>query len=73
MKQTKEQRQTYVSRRADELALSGKYQSWIDIEFALRAEGYPEARGWLDSHFKREWLDKLCQQGRDRLAVASQS
>lgn len=58
MRRTKEERMIYVSKRADELALSGKYRDWQEIEFVLRyEEAYPEARGWLDSHFKREWLN----------------
>jgi len=47
------------------LALSGEYRDWSGIELALRVDGYPEARGELDSHFKREWLNKLCQQAQE--------
>ena len=49
------------------VALSGKYTDWSGIELALRAEGYPEARGELDSRFKRDWLNRLCKQARGKL------
>ena len=46
MRQTKERRKTYLSARAVEMAGSGKYRDWEQIEFALCFdEGYLEARG----------------------------
>ena len=72
MTQTKEQRKTYVSARAVEMAESGKYHDWEQIEFALIFnEGYLEARGWLDSRDRREWLNRLCREARDRQANTS--
>ena len=63
MRQTKEQRKTYLSARAVEMAGSGKYRDWEKIEFALCFdEGYLEARGWLDSRPGREWLTQLCRE-----------
>ena len=50
MRQTKERRKTYLSARAVEMAGSGKYRDWEQIEFALCFdEGYLDACGWLDS------------------------
>lgn len=43
----------HLSRRSRELAESGDYDDYTSIEFALRAEGYPEARGFLDSKVLR--------------------
>lgn len=56
----KADRQAYVNRRADELAETGQYRNWLAIEYAIRAEGFSEARQWLDSPFKRKWLDEIC-------------
>jgi hypothetical protein len=64
MKQTKEQRRAYVSKRAYELAQSGKCLDSLAVESALSAEGYPEARSLLDRDSIRKDLDKLCQQAR---------
>jgi hypothetical protein len=58
---TKAERKSYVSRRADELASSGRFRNWLDVEIELRlVEGYEEAQQWLDNRYKRDWLDKLC-------------
>ena len=66
MRQTKERRKTYLSARAVEMAGSGKYRDWEQIEFALCFdEGYLEARGWLDSRPRREWLNQLCREAQD--------
>jgi hypothetical protein len=48
MRQTKERRKTYFSARAVEMAGSGKYRDWEQIEFALCFdEGYSKrADGW---------------------------
>ena len=53
MRQTKERRKTYLSARAVEMAGSGIYRDWEQIEFALcfdeayleRADGWPVAPG----------------------------
>jgi hypothetical protein len=74
MRHTKEQRKTYVSTRAVEMARSGKYRDWEQIEFALCFdEGFLEARGWLDNRRRRDWLYRLCLEARDTQANASQS
>ena len=63
VRQTKERRKTYLSARAVEMAGSGKYRDWEQIEFALCFdEGYLEARGWLDSRPRREWPNQLCRE-----------
>jgi len=56
----KKDRLDYIDRRSDELARSGNFHGWQEIEITLRGEGYHEARGALDSRFKRQWLDDLC-------------
>ena len=73
MRQTKERRKTYLSARAVEMAGSGKYRDWEQIEFALCFdEGYLEARGWLDSRPRREWLTSSAEKRRTCLAEAKQ-
>jgi hypothetical protein len=65
IKMKKRDRHEYVMQRARELAQSGEFDGWIDIEFELRnAEGLEEAKGWLDSRFVREELDQICKQNR---------
>jgi len=61
---TKKERAAYISRRAYELATSGKYEDYRQIELALCAEGYDEARQELDSPFLRKELNELCRQAR---------
>jgi hypothetical protein len=61
----KRQRREYVFRRSRELAISGKFSGWLEIELHLRfKEGFTEARLWLDSASVREELDMLCKQAR---------
>lgn len=50
-----------IARKADQMAASGKYQNWLDIEHALTWEGYSEARSVLDSRVKRQMLDETCK------------
>jgi len=57
---TKSVRKDYVLRRAEELARSGDFTDWVLIERALRAEGFPEARQWLDDKFIRSELTRMC-------------
>jgi hypothetical protein len=62
---SKRQRHEHIMRRARELAESGKFASWDQIEFELRyREELPEARGVLDSRFIRDELDQTCAQAR---------
>ena len=46
--------------RAEELAMTGKYGSWIEIERLLVKEGFAKAPRLLHSKAKRSWLDRLC-------------
>ncbi len=63
----KKDREAYLRRRARELALSGNYTRWIQIEFVLRfEEHYPEARRGLDNSYVRCELDQLCAEARIR-------
>ncbi len=58
----KAERHAYIRRRARELATTGNYHNWLEIEATLRfKEGWHEARGVLDSHILREKLDVACQ------------
>lgn len=60
----KEQRHAYVSRRAYELAATGRYTDYLDIEHALVSEGYPEARDLLDRNSIRDDLRQICIRSR---------
>jgi hypothetical protein len=63
------EREAYVSKRARELAMSGHYYSWRDIEVVLRfEEDLPEARQWLDNPSIRDELDRLCEHARQEPA-----
>ena len=57
---TDRERTEYIGRRAQELATSGNYMGWLDIEWALRDEGYAEAHRQLDRRGTRHFLDLLC-------------
>ena len=57
----KEERHTYVRKKAEELAQSGDYSDWLSIEWAIRSDGYEEARSILDDHYIREELNKTCK------------
>jgi hypothetical protein len=60
-----ESRQEQLWRRAYELARTGKFPSWITIEWELRfKEDFPEARDVLDNPSIRAELDELCDQAR---------
>ena len=63
------EREAYVAKRARELATSGRYYSWRDIEVALRfEEDLPGARQWLDNPSIRDELDRLCEHARQEPA-----
>jgi hypothetical protein len=66
MRQTKNERREYIQQRALEMAQSGEHDDYMSIELALRAEGYHEARGELDSGHLRDRLNTLCKQARAR-------
>ena len=60
----KEQRE-YISRRAPELARTGKFTDWLAVERHLRwEENLPAARQELDSQYIRQELDRLCRETR---------
>ncbi len=60
-----EDRQGRLWRRTYEMARSGKFPSWITIEWELRFnEDFPEARRMLEDTFIRAELDELCDQAR---------
>lgn len=51
---------------ADELARSGEYSGWLQIEQELRSRGYPRARSLLDIPAIRERLDCECAKARGK-------
>lgn len=63
-KMTKAAIREYLSRRSREVATSGDYGDYMSIEIALRAEGFPEAREFLNSRLLRWELNRLCNQAR---------
>ncbi len=54
----------HLSCCSKELAESGEHEDNMSIEYALRGEGYPEARGFLGSKIRRWELNRLCNQAR---------
>jgi hypothetical protein len=46
--------------RAEELAQTGHYGGWTEIEAVLVREGHADANRHLSSKAKRHWLDMLC-------------
>ena len=50
--------------RAGELAWSGNFAGWQDIETALLAEGYSNARDALRSQYLRNLLTEHCIEAR---------
>jgi hypothetical protein len=60
----REQRERIPS-RARELARSGRFSNWLEIEHELRfQEDLPEARHALDNELIRDELDRLCKAAR---------
>ncbi len=47
-------------RLADQMARSGRYSGWWEIEVELRTLGFPRARQLLDNEQVRERLDRMC-------------
>jgi hypothetical protein len=56
----KAERLAHINERAYELAESGTCRNWQMIETKIRAEGYEEARGWLDNGALRMILNEIC-------------
>jgi hypothetical protein len=56
--------QDYISWRAPELARSGHFRNWSEIVRQLRYEGAYAAHFVLMAPFKRETLNRLCNEAR---------
>ena len=56
----KKERHAFIIRRADQLAESGRFDQWLQIEWRIRFEGYHEARQILDNDFIRFRLNEAC-------------
>jgi hypothetical protein len=54
-----------ILRQAENLARSGDFSSWRDIEVELRSVGYQFAPDLLDNERTREQLDRLCAEARE--------
>jgi hypothetical protein len=54
-----------ILRQAENLAHSGDFFSWWDIEVELRSVGYQMAPDLLDNERTREQLDRLCAEARE--------
>ena len=64
LKMTKAQIREHLARRSRELAMSGDHSDFMSIERALDAEGFPEAREFLDSRLRRWELNRACNYAR---------
>lgn len=65
----KERRRSYVYRRAFKLDTSGYHLDYLTIENTIIAEGYPEARGWLDQQAIRDDLRQAHQYARQKKQI----
>jgi hypothetical protein len=54
-----------ILRQAENLARSGDFSSWRDIEVELRTVGYQLAPDLLDNERTREQLDRLCAEAKE--------
>ncbi len=64
---TKRKQREYIGPRARELAKSGDFLNWHQIEAYLILEEFcPEARTVLDNERTREQLDRLCKEAREQ-------
>jgi len=54
----------HMSSLAEELARSGRYSGYSQIELELRDRGYPEAEQWLFNTTLRHRLNALCDAAR---------
>lgn len=62
-------RTAHMSALADELAKSGHYRGWAEIEFELRDRGYPEAENWLLNPWLRRRISSICDLARARVVT----
>jgi hypothetical protein len=60
----KADRRAYVRDQARELAATGDFTDYLDIEIHLRTHGYHEAEDWLADSDIRQQLDKICARSR---------
>ena len=67
---TRQERREYVYWRAPQLAGSGHFRSWQEIEQQLLREGVPEAQHELRGGATRRWLDRLCAEATDTLLTS---
>ena len=56
-----EKRFEAMAEKAKQMASSGQYSDWLEIELELRRIGFREARQWLKSVPVRAELDRLCR------------
>jgi hypothetical protein len=57
----KQERHAEIRRLAREMAGTGQFRHWLQIEFHLRGSGWPEARTVLNDSFIRRELTSACQ------------
>jgi hypothetical protein len=53
-------------RRASQLAHTGEFSNWIQIEKILRSEGCSDPHKVLADQFTRDYLDQACGRARER-------
>jgi hypothetical protein len=56
----------HMSSLAEELAKSGDYLGWTEIELELRDRSYPDAPEWLRDDKLRKRLDAICREARTK-------
>jgi hypothetical protein len=59
------ERDAHILRQAENLARSGDFAAWRDIEIELRSVGYQMAPDLLDNERTREQLDRMCAEARE--------
>ena len=65
-RRTKAEQREYIGPRARDLAQTGRFSGWWEIEVYLRKEeNCPEARYVLDDDRIRDELDCLCKKARE--------
>jgi hypothetical protein len=57
----KAERERQIRQRAFELAETGKYARWLEVEWALGKEGYTGVQSVLDDKRLRDELDETCR------------
>jgi len=56
---------------AYQMADSGKYNNWLEIEWELRGQGYSRARQLLDDEATRERFDNRCAEAKSKIKVSN--